>query len=74
MNTNFNDNWMCYTGSSLTQSFTESSVSTQSAAIPGDTVKITSYIKTSGSKVDSAKVEVIVQDGLKVISSTFKKC
>ncbi len=72
MNTNFNDNWMCYSGSSLTQSFTETSVATQSAAIPGDTIKITSYINTTGSKVDSAKIEVLVQDGLKVISSTFK--
>jgi uncharacterized repeat protein (TIGR01451 family) len=70
MNTNFNDNWMLYTGSSLTQAFTQNSATTQSTAIPGDVVTITSTI-TTGSQVDNPTIEVIVQDGLKLVASTL---
>ncbi|MCC6760857.1 MAG: VCBS repeat-containing protein [Chitinophagaceae bacterium] len=70
MNTNFNDNWMLYTGSSLTQAFTQNSEVSQSTAIPADTVTVTSTINT-GSGVDKPTIEVIVQDGLKVVESTI---
>ncbi|MCX6316792.1 MAG: FG-GAP-like repeat-containing protein [Bacteroidetes bacterium] len=68
MNTNFNDNWMCYTGSSLAQSFTQTSVVSQTSAIPADTINVTSIINT-GTAVNNPTVEVIVQDGLKVVDS-----
>lgn len=68
MNANFNDNWMCYVGSSLGQSFTQTSTVSQSSAIPADTVTVTSVITTS-SGVDNPTIEVVVQDGLKVVES-----
>lgn len=68
MNSNFNDNWMCYVGSSLTQAFTQTSAISQSNAIPTDTVTITSTIHT-GSQINNPQIEVIVQDGLRVIES-----
>lgn len=68
MNSNFNDNWMCYVGSSLIQSFTQNSTVSQTSAIPADTVVIKSIINTS-QKVDKPCIQVIVQDGLKVIES-----
>lgn len=68
MNTNFNDNWMLYTGSSLTQAFTQISQVSQALAIPADTVTVTSTILTSRS-VSNADVTVIVQDGLKVVAA-----
>lgn len=68
MNSNFNDNWMCYTGSSMTQSFTQTGSVSQSSAIPTDTVKVTTYINV-GSNVTNPDLQVVVQDGLKVIDS-----
>lgn len=70
MNSNFNDNWMCYTGSSLSQSFTQAATVSQSSAIPVDTVKVVSYI-TTGSPVTATTVQVLVENGLKVVESTF---
>lgn len=70
MNTNFNDNWMCYVGSSLGQNFTQESSVSQSSAIPTDTVIVKSVIST-GSEIENAKIEVVVQDGLKVIESNL---
>lgn len=71
MNTNFNDNWMLYTGSSLSQSFTSSSDATQNNAIPGDTLSVEGTINI-GSTVTDSKIEVVVQDGLKVIESVLE--
>ncbi|SFW77754.1 FG-GAP-like repeat-containing protein [Chitinophaga sancti] len=70
MNSNFQDNWMCYTGTPLEQSFTEYSITSNSNAIPADTVKVTAYIN-AGSDVAGTKVQVIVEDGLKIVNSTF---
>lgn len=70
MNTNFNDNWMCYVGSSLGQSFTQTSTVSQEIVIPADTIVVKSVINT-GSGVDQPKIEVVVQDGLKVIESNL---
>ncbi|WP_162071742.1 FG-GAP-like repeat-containing protein [Chryseobacterium fistulae] len=68
MNSNFNDNWMCYTGSSLGHSFTQESAINDDTLIPKEQATIVSQIKTSA-EVTSPTVEVIVQDGLKVIES-----
>lgn len=68
MNSNFNDNWMCYVGSPLTQSFTQNGSVSQSSAIPTDTVKVTTYINTT-SIVGNPDIQVVVQDGLKVVDS-----
>jgi len=70
MNTNYNDNWMCYTGSPLVQSFTENSIISASDAIPADTVKVTTYIN-AGSYVTNTAIQVIAEDGLKILNATF---
>jgi uncharacterized repeat protein (TIGR01451 family) len=72
MNTNFNDNWMCYVGSSLGQSFTQESNVSQPVAIPNDTLTVTSTINT-GSTVTNPTVQVIVQEGLKVVESKINR-
>lgn len=68
LNSNFNDNWMCYTGSSLGHSFTQTGSINDDSLIPADVATVTSQITTS-SEVTTPSVEVIVQDGLKVIES-----
>ncbi len=70
MNANFNDNWMCYVGSSLEQSFTQNANVSQSSTIPADTVVVTSVINT-GSVVNNPNIQVVVQDGLTVVQSTL---
>jgi uncharacterized repeat protein (TIGR01451 family) len=72
MNTNFNDNWMMYFGSSLEQSFNQISSSTSENAKPGDTVTVSSQLvfKTP-ENIDSVRVTVLVESGAKVISSTL---
>ncbi|RZJ90114.1 MAG: hypothetical protein EOO20_09105 [Chryseobacterium sp.] len=68
MNSNFNDNWMCYTGSSLGHSFTQTSSVSDDTLIPTEQATVISQIKTSG-EVTTPSVEVIVQEGLKVVES-----
>ncbi|MCS4302422.1 FG-GAP-like repeat-containing protein [Chryseobacterium sp. BIGb0232] len=68
MNSNFNDNWMCYTGSSLGHSFTQTSTVSDDTLIPTEQATVISQIKTSG-EVTTPSVEVIVQEGLKVVES-----
>lgn len=68
MNSNFNDNWMCYSGSSLGHSFTQSSTINDDSLIPEERAKVISIIKTSV-EVTEPSIEVIVQDGLKVVES-----
>jgi hypothetical protein len=72
MNTNFNDNWMMYFGSSLEQSFGQTSVSSKEYGIPGDTISVTSTLEfNSTSNIDSASIVVNIGSGVKVISSTL---
>ncbi len=71
MNTNFNDNWMAYTGTSLEQSFTERSSVSKNAAIPGDTIQVTTIIDCQAA-VSAPRIDIVVQDGLKVIQSVLK--
>lgn len=68
MNSNFNDNWMCYTGSSLEHSFTQISSVSDDTLIPTEQATVISQVKTGG-EVTSPSVEVIVQEGLKVVES-----
>jgi len=68
MNSNFNDNWMCYSGSSLGHSFTQTSTINDDSLIPLENATVISTIKTS-SEVTEPSIEVIVQDGLKVVES-----
>lgn len=68
MNSNFNDNWMCYTGSSLGHSFTQTSNVSDDALIPTEQATVVSQVKTGG-EVTNPSVEVIVQEGLKVVES-----
>jgi uncharacterized repeat protein (TIGR01451 family) len=70
MNTNFNDNWMMYFGSSLMQSFSQTSSTSKETAVSGDTISITSkLVFTNQSNIDSVAVKVVVGSGLRVISS-----
>ncbi|MFN8436385.1 MAG: FG-GAP-like repeat-containing protein [Cytophagales bacterium] len=70
MNTNFNDNWMLYFGSSLKQSFSQVSSSNKSSAIPGDTVVIQSVINfIDQMNIDSAVVYVNSGSGAYVVKS-----
>lgn len=70
MNSNFNDNWMCYTGSSLQAGFAVTGSAPQNNAIPGDTVVLTATVNTSGA-LTNGKASVVVQDGLKVIDASL---
>lgn len=73
MNTNFNDNWMMYMGSSLQQNFQQTTSTTKSNANPGDTVTITTHINFLVSQnIDSATVLVKANSGLEVISSRLE--
>ncbi len=73
MNTNFNDNWMMYFGSSLIQSFSQEGSSSQTIGIPGDIITVNSNIQLeSNGMLTGATLKVIVGDGAIPISSTFK--
>jgi len=70
MNTNFNDNWMMYFGSSQEQSFDQSGVSSSNSGIPGETITITSTILFENTdSITSPEVTVIVGTGAIPISS-----
>jgi uncharacterized repeat protein (TIGR01451 family) len=68
LNSNFNDNWMCYTGSSLGHSFAQTGAINTNSLIPTQKAIVSSEIKTSA-EVSTPSIEVIVQDGLRVIES-----
>ena len=72
MNTNFNDNWMMYFGSSQFQSFKQTTTSTSSVVTPGQTLKVVSNIAVEGTlPVTDASAQIIVDGGLEVKSSNF---
>lgn len=72
LNTNFNDNWMMYFGSSLTQALTQNIVSTSEMVIPGDTLVVTTKIQTTTSSiVSNANATVTVEGGLQPVYATF---
>lgn len=72
MNTNFNDNWMMYFGSSQFQSFKQTTTSTSSVVTPGQSLNVISNINVEGtSPVTNASAQIIVDGGLVVNSSNF---
>ena len=72
MNTNFNDNWMMYFGSSLEQSFNQKSSSSQSQGIPGDTVSVNTKIELNTSNpVSNVNAQVNIGTGSIPQSSKF---
>lgn len=70
MNTNFNDNWMMYFGSSLTQDLKINVETSSVSASPGDTVVLNSII-TVNQYVTDAIIQQVAQDGLYVLSATL---
>lgn len=71
-NTNFNDNWMAYFGTSLEQSFSVYNVDGELTAPTGDTVTVVSSIDfESAASLENVEVQVIVGDGATPISSTL---
>jgi len=68
MNSNFNDNWMCYFGSPMEHGFTQTATISQPVAKPADTVNVVSVVTAAGT-VQNPQVQVIVQNGLVVVGS-----
>ncbi len=69
---NTNDNWMMYFGSSLPQSFTQSSLGSTTKSSPGDSVFVaTSLNITGGSSVTGASVKTTVTEGALPVSSVL---
>jgi uncharacterized repeat protein (TIGR01451 family) len=72
MNTNFNDNWMMYFGSSQFQAFSQSTSSTHSVIIPGQHITITSDVEINGTTpITNVTAKVLVEGGLEIVSSVF---
>ena len=73
-NTNFNDNWMSYFGTSQTQDFGVVSEMEETVAEAGDTVSVTGQIVLQGSdSLENAEVEIIVGNGATVIESHLRE-
>lgn len=71
MNTNFNDNWMMYFGSSLTRGIQQESQSDE-AGIPGDTLNSVNYILSEGTDtLSNSTIEQTLSSGLVPISSVL---
>lgn len=72
MNTNFNDNWMMYFGSSLAQSFTQNSNTDKTEGIPGDSVTVVSdIIINSSDSITGVSGKVTIGSGAIPTSSVF---
>jgi len=72
LNTNFNDNWMTYFGSSLPHAFKLSMNEGVNSAIPGDTLSLTSNIFLEGnSTLENAELTVKVGSGAVPVSSVL---
>lgn len=70
-NTNFNDNWMSYFGTSQLQDFAISDSTSSTHAIPGDTVSINTSVELNDNLLTSTELQVIVGDGATIINSQF---
>ncbi|SMG11239.1 Repeat domain-containing protein [Marivirga sericea] len=72
LNTNFNDNWMTYFGSSLKPAFDQSIVSNTSTAIPGDTsVLVSEIILDPSVTVQNPDVKVVISSGATAVRSSL---
>ncbi|RMG65177.1 MAG: CRTAC1 family protein, partial [Bacteroidetes bacterium] len=73
-NTNFNDNWMSYFGTSQTQDFGVISEMEETVAEAGDTVSVTGQIVLEGTdSLENAEVEIVVGNGATVIESHLRE-
>ncbi len=64
LNTNFNDNWMTYFGSSLAHAFSLSIDNGETSAIPGDTLSLTASLNLAGSAtLENSAVSVKIGSG-----------
>jgi hypothetical protein len=71
-NTNFNDNWMSYFGSSQTQDFSLSGATDKESSTPGDTITITSGLNLNlNQNLVDPEVKILVGDGSTPTESTF---
>ncbi len=73
LNTNFNDNWMTYFGSSLAHAFALSVDGGQTSAIPGDTLSLTSSLKLEGTAtLENSEVSMKLGSGVIPVSSQLR--
>lgn len=74
MNTNFNDNWMMYFGSSQEQLFGQNTQSnTNGSIIPGQSFVATTKISLNTTElVENVKIELLAEGGLNITQSVFK--
>lgn len=71
-NTNFNDNWMAYLGTSQVQEFSLQSQTPPSAIIPGDTTSvITKVVMNGSSPAISTSAVIEVTGNASIVSSEF---
>ncbi len=70
-NTNFNDNWMAYFGTSQSQDFSLSDSSSTSQSIPGDTVTVVSQIQLANGNLENPEIQISVSDGASVLDANF---
>ncbi|MEM7371952.1 MAG: FG-GAP-like repeat-containing protein [Bacteroidota bacterium] len=71
-NTNFNDNWMSYFGTSLNQGFSLNGTVNDSVLSPLDTVKVSTSIAFDGnSDLVNPEVELFLGDGFTHVASHF---
>lgn len=69
---NWNDNWMCYANTTVKREVLINTLPGKTATLTGDTTLFTSVIKNvSGSPITQTKTEVVVADGLNVVSSNL---
>ena len=73
VNSNFNDNWMMYFGSSLKQRFAQLSSQIDNSGIPGDTAIINSSIVFEDQiVVNNPTIEVNIESGVSLVSSILR--
>lgn len=63
MNSNTNDNWMMYFGSSLESGFSQVGEASQNSAIPGDNITFTSVITNGSSTLTNTELQVVIGSG-----------
>lgn len=71
LNTNFNDNWMNYFGSSLPQAFLQTVGVSDTDVIPGDTIRFNTVLLNQSSNLTKPTVEIKVGSGAIPIESTL---
>lgn len=72
MNSNTNDNWMLYFGSSLEKELNQTGNTSTNTAIPGDTVSYGAKITTVNQTLTNPSAELVVGSGGIVVKSELK--